>query len=73
LAAVVLSAVLLAPHAAAQQRALPFQDPSQPLTPAGLGHYDGDGRFVIEAGPFTVMVGSSSRDQDLTTVSLTVR
>jgi beta-glucosidase len=43
------------------------------LTPAKLGHFGIDQRFVVEPGPFTVMVGSSSRDQDLTTVSLMVR
>jgi len=43
------------------------------LTPAKLGHYNGEGRFVVEPGPFKVMVGSSSRDEDLTTVTLEVR
>jgi beta-glucosidase len=43
------------------------------LTPARLGHYNGEGRFVVEPGPFKVMVGSSSRTQDLTTVNLEVR
>lgn len=43
------------------------------LTPAKLGHYDSEGRFVVDSGPFKVMVGSSSRDQDLTTVPLEVR
>lgn len=43
------------------------------LTPAKLGHYDGVGRFVVDPGPFTVMVGSSSRDEDLSSVQLEVR
>jgi beta-glucosidase len=43
------------------------------LTPDKLGHYGSDGRFVVEPGPFKVMVGSSSRDEDLTTVHLDVR
>jgi len=42
------------------------------LTPAELGHYDGAGTFTVEPGPFKVMVGSSSRDEDLTTVMLEV-
>ena len=43
------------------------------LTPEKLGHYGLDQRFVVEPGPFDVMVGSSSRDEDLTTVPLVVR
>jgi len=43
------------------------------LTPAKLGHYGSDGRFVVEPGPFRVMIGSSSRDEDLTAVTLEVR
>ena len=43
------------------------------LRPAELGHYDGEGRFVVEPGPFDVLVGSSSRDGDLATVRLDVR
>jgi beta-glucosidase len=43
------------------------------LTPEKLGHYGVDHRFVVEPGPFRVMVGSSSRDEDLTTVPLVVR
>ncbi len=43
------------------------------LTPAKLGHYGLDQRFVVDPGPFRVMVGSSSRDEDLTTVPLVVR
>ncbi|HEX9107193.1 MAG TPA: glycoside hydrolase family 3 N-terminal domain-containing protein [Longimicrobiales bacterium] len=43
------------------------------LTPAKLGHIGADMRFVVEPGPFKVMVGSSSRDQDLSTLRLDVR
>jgi beta-glucosidase len=43
------------------------------LTPAKLGHFDRGERFVVDPGTFTVMVGSSSRDEDLTTVRLEVR
>jgi beta-glucosidase len=43
------------------------------LTPAKLGHYLADGRFVVQPGEFRVMVGSSSRDADLVTVRLVVR
>jgi len=43
------------------------------LTPAKLGHYLAGGRFVVPPGEFRVMVGSSSRDADLTTVRLQVR
>ena len=43
------------------------------LTPARLGHVGGDMRFVVEPGTYRVMVGSSSRDQDLATIPLAVR
>jgi beta-glucosidase len=43
------------------------------LTPARLGHYNAEGHFVVEPGPFRVMVGGSSRDRDLATVRLEVR
>ena len=43
------------------------------LTPAKLGHWGLDQRFVAEPGAFAVMVGSSSRGQDLTAVTLHVR
>jgi len=43
------------------------------LAPAGLGHYGVSQRFVVDRGPFTVMVGSSSRDRDLIAVPLEVR
>lgn len=43
------------------------------LTPAKLGHFDVREHFVVDPGPFRVMVGTSSRDDDLTTVGLVVR
>jgi beta-glucosidase len=43
------------------------------LTAAKLGHFGSDERFVVDPGPYTVMVGTSSRDQDLTAVPLEVR
>jgi beta-glucosidase len=42
------------------------------ITPESLAFYDIAMRFVVEPGDFDVMVGSSSRDQDLQTVTLTV-
>ena len=35
------------------------------LDPQGLGYYDRDGRYVLEPGWFTVMVGTSSRDPNM--------
>jgi beta-glucosidase len=43
------------------------------LTPAKLGHFGSDERFVVDPGSYRVMVGTSSRDQDLTAVTLQVR
>ena len=43
------------------------------LTPAKLGHIGLNKRMVVDPGPFKVMVGSSSRDKDLSTVVLTIR
>jgi beta-glucosidase len=43
------------------------------LTPAKLAHVGVDKRWVVDAGTVKVMVGSSSRDSDLTVVPLTVR
>jgi beta-glucosidase len=43
------------------------------LTPAKLGHVGVDQRFVVDPGIIKVMVGSSSRDRDLTTSSFVVR
>jgi beta-glucosidase len=43
------------------------------LTPAKFGHVGVNKRFVVDPGTINVMVGSSSRAQDLTTVSFFVR
>jgi len=43
-----------------------------PVTPESLAFYDVDMNFVVEPGEFSVMVGTSSRDADLTTVTLIV-
>ena len=43
------------------------------LTPAKLGHHDVRGRFAVDPGSFAVLVGSSSRDEDLAPVRLDVR
>ncbi|MFW5947426.1 MAG: glycoside hydrolase family 3 C-terminal domain-containing protein, partial [Gemmatimonadota bacterium] len=42
------------------------------LTPEKLGQHLADGAFVVRPGEFRVMVGSSSRDEDLATVRLRV-
>ncbi|HEY3404166.1 MAG TPA: glycoside hydrolase family 3 N-terminal domain-containing protein [Ohtaekwangia sp.] len=42
------------------------------ITPEKLSFYDIDMNFTVEPGEFDVMVGNSSRDQDLKHVSLTV-
>jgi beta-glucosidase len=43
------------------------------LTPAKIGHVGVAKRFVVDPGTIKVMVGSSSRDQDLTAASFVVR
>jgi beta-glucosidase len=43
------------------------------LTPAKLAHVGVDKRYVVDPGTFKVMVGSSSRDRDLSTVTFVVR
>ncbi len=43
------------------------------ITPDRLAFYDVEMRFRVEPGAFRVMVGTSSRDEDLTSLSLTVR
>ena len=43
-----------------------------PITPESLAFYDVDLRYVVEPGDFSIMVGTSSRDADLTTVTLEV-
>jgi beta-xylosidase len=42
------------------------------ITPASLAFYDLNMEWVVEAGMFDVMVGTSSRDEDLVTVPLRV-
>ena len=51
-----------------EQRTLAFA-----ITPEHLAFYDINMEFRVEPGEFRVMVGSSSRDQDLQTVTLRVR
>ena len=43
-----------------------------PITPESLAFYDIDMRYVVEPGEFSIMVGTSSRDADLQTVTLRV-
>jgi beta-glucosidase len=43
------------------------------VTPERLAFYDIDMVFRVEPGEFRLMVGSSSRDADLQTVTLRVR
>lgn len=43
-----------------------------PITPDRLAFHDINMDFVVEAGEFRIMVGTSSRDQDLQTVTLNV-
>jgi beta-glucosidase len=42
------------------------------ITSESLAFYDVDMQYVVEPGEFSVMVGTSSRDEDLTAVTLTV-
>jgi beta-glucosidase len=42
------------------------------VTPAALSFHDREMREVVEPGEFTIMVGTSSRDEDLTSVTLRV-
>ena len=43
------------------------------ITPESLAYYDAQMRYGVEPGTFTVMVGSSSRKEDLQTLRLTVK
>jgi beta-glucosidase len=43
------------------------------ITPDKLSFYNIDKKFVVEPGEFEVMVGNSSRDEDLKKVLLTVQ
>jgi len=42
------------------------------ITAESLAFYDINMKFVVEPGEFEVMIGNSSRDQDLQKVILTV-
>ena len=42
------------------------------ITPDLLAFYDVNMKYVVEPGEFFIMVGNSSRDQDLTKITLTV-
>jgi beta-glucosidase len=42
------------------------------VTPESLAFYDVDMAYVVEPGEFEIMVGTSSRDGDLRTVTLRV-
>jgi beta-glucosidase len=43
------------------------------ITPEHLAFYDVDMEYVVEPGMFEIMVGNSSRDQDLQKVMLRVK
>jgi beta-glucosidase len=43
-----------------------------PITPDLLKFWDVKMKYVVEPGDFRVMVGTSSRDEDLTTLEMTV-
>ncbi|MGA9585245.1 MAG: fibronectin type III-like domain-contianing protein, partial [Terracidiphilus sp.] len=42
------------------------------INPASLAFYDVDLKYVVEPGDFEIMVGTSSRDSDLTKLKLQV-
>jgi beta-glucosidase len=42
------------------------------ITPESLAFYDIDMKYIVEPGDFEIMVGTSSRDADLSRVVLTV-
>lgn len=43
------------------------------ITPEMLSYYDKDMKFGVEKGTFHILVGASSRDEDLQTIKLTVK
>jgi beta-glucosidase len=43
------------------------------ITPEHLAFYDTEMNYVVEPGEFEIMVGNSSRDQDLQKVTLRVK
>ena len=42
------------------------------ITPEKLSFYDINMKYVVEPGDFTIMVGTSSRDEDLQNIKLIV-
>jgi beta-glucosidase len=42
------------------------------ITPDLLAFYDVNMKYVVEPGEFFIMIGNSSRDQDLTKITLAV-
>jgi len=42
------------------------------ITPELLAFYDVNMKYVVEPGEFVIMIGNSSRDADLTKITLTV-
>ena len=50
-----------------ETRAVSFE-----ITPDSLAFYDVNTKYVVEPGEFSIMVGNSSRDEDLTRVTLSV-
>ncbi|MBP1624611.1 MAG: beta-glucosidase, partial [Acidobacteria bacterium] len=44
-----------------------------PITPEHLAFYDINMKYIVEPGEFEIMVGSSSRDQDLQKIVLRVK
>ncbi len=44
-----------------------------PITKKSLAFYDAHMEYVVEPGDFEVMIGTSSRDEDLTKLTLTVK
>jgi beta-glucosidase len=43
-----------------------------PITPESLAFHDVRMQYVVEAGEFTIMTGTSSRERDLQSVTLRV-
>lgn len=43
------------------------------ITPDKLAYYDVDMKYGVESGTFKIMVGASSRDEDLQSIALTVK
>ena len=43
------------------------------ITPEHLAFYNIDMKYVVEPGEFEIMVGNSSRDQDLQKITLRIK